>query len=82
MTKQEAKKIRDLCIKVDGLIEDCFYLRLAMDDRISKEAVIGAVSRLNSLGQPKKVANAFIKSGKLVDNLDKYGIPCAAWCAE
>ena len=82
MTKQEAKKIKELCVEVDGLTEDCFYLRLAMDNKISKEAASGAVSRLNSLGQPQKVADAYVKSGKLVNNLDKYGIPCAAWCAE
>ena len=82
MTKQEAEKIKDLCVDVDELTEDCFYLRLAVDNRISKEAVSGAVSRLNNLGQPQKVADAYIESGKLVNNLDKYGIPCAAWCTE
>lgn len=82
MTKQEAEKINDLCVDVDNVTEDCFYLRLAVDNRISKESVKGAVGRLNSLGQPQKVADAYVKSGKLVDNLDKYGIPCAAWCAE
>lgn len=82
MTKQEANKINDLRIDVDSVTEDCFYLRLAMDKRIPKEAVSGAVNRLNGLGQPQKVADAFIESRKLVENLDKYGIPCAAWCAE
>jgi len=82
MTKQEAKKIKELCVEVDGLTEDCFYLRLAMENRISKDAASGAVSRLNNLGQPQKVAEAFIESRKLVENLDKYGIPCAEWCAK
>lgn len=82
MTKQEAKKIKELCVEVDGLTEDCFYLRLAMDNRITKEAVRGAVKRLNDLRQPQKVADAFIESEKLVNNLNKYGIPCAKWCAE
>lgn len=82
MTKQEANKINDLRIDVDSVTEDCFYLRLAMDKRISQEAASGAVNRLNGLGQPQKVADAFIESRKLVENLDRYGIPCADWCAE
>lgn len=82
MTKQQAKKIRDLCIDVDDVSEDCFYLRLAMAGIITQEAASGAVSRLNGLGQPDRVAAAFIESGKLFDNLDKYGIPCAEWCGD
>ena len=79
MTKEEALQIPDLQIFPNDLIEDCFYYRLAMAGRISKEQGQKALARLHGKESDPCYRGSFIVADIMIANLEKYGIPCAAW---
>lgn len=78
MTKEEALQIPDLNIEVTDLIEDCFYLKMALDKRMSKEKGKEAFARIKERNED--IADALEIADKMIDNLVMYGVPCAAWC--
>ena len=78
MTKEEALKIPDLQVDVDGLTEDWFYLLMMTKDKVSKEMGEKALERIK-LGDEVESADALLKAEQMKHNLEKYGVPCAAW---
>jgi len=79
METKDVKRNQDLHIDVDSLTEQCFYIKMALKGRISDEA--GEKNWNNIKGKyPKEVyLTAFNKADKMIANLDKYGVACAAW---
>lgn len=83
MTKQEAQNIPDLDIRVTELIEDAFYLKMAVDGRLSEEAGQRAANRLHkTYGTHEQLMDALYTADVMIDNLHKYGIACAQWCED
>jgi hypothetical protein len=80
MTKQEALQIPELQINPDGLVEDCFYYRLAQLNKLSEEQGKKALTRLEGMASHPNYKGAFIVADMMIANLGKYGVPCAAWC--
>ena len=80
MTKSEAQQIPELQINPDGLVEDCFYYRLAQLGRISGEQGEKALQRLKGKEFDPCYTGALIVADLMIKNLDTYGVPCASWC--
>ena len=80
MTKDQALQIPELQINPDDLVEDCFYYRLAKAGRISDIQGERALQRLKGRENDPCYKGAFIVADLMIDNLDRYGVPCAAWC--
>lgn len=80
MTKEEAHNIPSLIIHPNGLVEDCFYFRLAMLGRLSNEQGEKAKSRLKGKENLSEYTGAFIVADIMIANLDRYGVPCIDWC--
>ena len=79
MTKEEALLIPELQIHPNGLVEDCFYYRLAKAGRISDEQGQKALQRLKGKEDDPCYKGAFIVADMMIANLERYGVPCAAW---
>ena len=80
MTKSEASGIPELQIHPNDLVEDCFYYRMAVLGRISNEQEQKALQRLKGKEHDPCYKGAFIVADMMIQNLDKYGVACAAWC--
>jgi len=80
MTKSEAAQIPMMGIHPDDLIEDCFYLKMAEEGRISKEQGRKALERLKGRENEPHYEGAMLVAGYMIENLDKYGAPCIDWC--
>ena len=80
MKKSEALAIPELQIFPDDLVEDCFYYKIAKEGRISEQHASKAISRLKDRESDPCYRGAFIVADMMIANLDRYGIPCAAWC--
>lgn len=79
MTFEEIKRIPDLQIKVDGLAEDCFYLKMAALGRISKEVGERTIENIRGRYPVEEYEKALRTADKMIKNIDKYGIACADW---
>lgn len=79
MTKEEALTIPELQIYPDDLVEDCFYYKLAKAGRLSEEAGKKALKRVQDKKNDPCYEGAFIVADMMIRNLDRYGVPCAAW---
>ena len=83
MTRQEAQFIPDLDIEVTELVEDAFYLKLAVDGKISKEEGQKAAARMhNKYENPDQLTDALNTADEMIYNLECYGVACAAWCED
>lgn len=80
MTKEEALLIPKLQIHPNGLVEDCFYYKMAKAGRISGEQADRALQRLQGHEDDPCYDGAFIVADMMIDNLDKYGVACVDWC--
>lgn len=80
MTKSEASAIPELQIHPNGLIEDCFYYRMAQQGRISNEQGDKALERLKDKENDPCYKGAFIVADMMIRNLDRYGVACIDWC--
>ena len=106
MTKQQALKIPELCIKVTPLIEDAFYAFRDIDckeldkrlDALGNDYVSGdaetdalmakyerdlanaeAARKRFMQGNPTERVHALATAYKMMENIEKYGVPCAEW---
>ena len=79
MTKEAALLIPELQINPDGLVEDCFFYKLAKAGRISSEQGQKALERLRGRENDPCYQGAFIVADMMVANLEKYGVACSAW---
>lgn len=79
MTKEQASQIPELQINPDGLVEDCFYYKLAKAGRLSSEQGQRALDRLKGRESDPCYKGAFIVADLMIHNLDTYGIPCMDW---
>ena len=80
MTKEQASRITELQINPDGLVEDCFYYLMAKAGRLSEEQGQKALARLKEKEHDPCYKGAFIVADMMIQNLDRYGVACAAWC--
>lgn len=80
MTKEQASRIPDLQIQPNDLVEDCFYYKLAKAGRLSDEQGQKALERLKGHEHDPCYKGAFIVADMMIQNLDKYGVACVAWC--
>jgi hypothetical protein len=80
MTHEEIKKIPELQINVTPAIEDAFYFLQGVEKREDDitEAQANAGKRLEKYSREERM-EAVQCAYKMLDNIDKYGIPCAAW---
>lgn len=79
MTREDALQIPELQIVPNDLVEDCFYYKLAQAGRLSSEQGEKALERLKGRESDPCYKGAFIVADLMVDNLQKYGVPCAKW---
>lgn len=79
MTKSEASAIPELQIHPDELVEDCFYYKLAKAGRLSEDSGKKALKRVQGKEDDPCYKGAFIVADMMIANLDRYGVPCAAW---
>ena len=79
MTKEEALSIPKQQINPNDLVEDCFYYKLAKAGRLSEDSGKKALERLQGKEDDPCYKGAFIVADMMIDNLDRYGVPCAAW---
>ena len=79
MTKEEALQIPELQINPNDLVEDCFYYKLAKAGRLPEEQGKKALERLKGKENDPCYNGAFIVADMMIANLDRYGVPCAAW---
>lgn len=80
MTKDQALQIPELQINPDDLVEDCFYYKLAKAGRLSVESGRKALARMQGKENDPCYKGSFIVADMMIANLEKYGVPCAAWC--
>ena len=80
MTKEEIAQIPDLQIEVTPAIEDAFYFLQGAERRDGdiSDAQVNAGKRLEKYPRNERM-EAVHYAYKMLDNLDKYGIACAAW---
>ena len=80
MTHEEIKKIPELQINVTPAIEDAFYFLQGVEKREDgiTEAQANAGKRLEKYSREERM-EAVQCAYKMLDNIEKYGIPCAAW---
>lgn len=80
MTLDEIKRIPELQINVTPAIEDAFYFLQGVEKREDgiTEAQANAGKRLEKYSREERM-EAVQCAYKMLDNIDKYGIPCAAW---
>lgn len=76
MTLLEAIEIPELDIEVTDIVEDCFYYKMAMLGRISKEQGQLTENRLRGKYDKASLEKAFASADKMIDNIDRYGVPC------
>lgn len=79
MTIEVIKRISELQIEVDDLTEQCFYVKMALLGRISDEAGEKNYNNIQGKYSREEYRNALAKADRMIENIDKYGIACAAW---
>lgn len=82
MTKEEALRIPELQIKPNELVEDCFFYKMAKAGRISTVHAQKALDRLKDEVNNPCYKGAFIVADMMIANIERYGVPCAAWCKD
>lgn len=80
MKKSEARLIPELQIHPDGLIEDCFYYRMAQKGKLPKEHEEKALERLKGKEDDPCYNGSFIVADLMIANIEKYGVACVDWC--
>ena len=79
MTFDEIKRIPELQIEVNDLAEQCFYVKMAALGRISREAGEKTIDNIKGKYPVEDYEVALRTADKMIENIDKYGIACAAW---
>ena len=79
MTFEEIRKIPELQIHPNEMIEDAFYYKMAKAGRISGEQGEKALKRLRGKENDPLYEGSFIVADMMIANLDKYGVACADW---
>ena len=79
MTKSEAAQIPDLQIHPNGLVEDCFYYRMAQLGRLSDEQGQKALARLRGKEHDPCYTGSLIVADMMIRNIDIYGCACIDW---
>lgn len=79
MTFDEIKQIPDLQIEVDELTEQCFYLKMALTERISDDAGRKILDNIKGKYTESEYKAALDKADRMIRNIDTYGVACAEW---
>jgi hypothetical protein len=80
MTQEEAKRLPFMNFTPDKTMEDCFYYRMYLEGRLGEEQGKKAHERLRDI-ENLPVFNGYMDvAGIMIENLDRYGFACAAWC--
>lgn len=72
-------KEKDLDIQVTPLVEDCFYLLMAANNKISQEQGQKIFDRIKGKRTQQEYLDAINTAKRMMDNLEKYGVACAEW---
>lgn len=80
MTREEAIRIPELQIFPNEIVEDAFYYKMAQAGRLPAEQGQKAWGRLEQNKSNPCYRGAFFVADMMIENLDKYGVPCAGWC--
>lgn len=80
MTKEEAKHVADLQIKVTPAIEDAFHFLYGVEksEEDITDAQVNCGKRLEKYSREERL-NAVENAYKMIENIDKYGVACAEW---
>ena len=75
------QQFNDLNIEVTPLVEDIFYVALAAKGSISQSLGGNALKRVTEKHccTYEDIADAAEKAKKMIDNIQRYGIPCYNW---
>ena len=81
MTKEEIAQIPDLQITVTPAIEDAFHFLYGLEKKEEDitEAQLRCGQRLQKEYTKEERLEAIHYAYMMLDNIDKYGIPCASW---
>ena len=79
VSREEALNIPELQINPNEVVEDCFYYKLAKAGRLSEDLGKKALERVQGKEDDPCYKGAFIVADMMIANLDRYGVPCAAW---
>lgn len=79
VSREEALDIPELQISPNDLVEDCFYYKLAKAGRLSEDSGKKALERVQGKEDDPCYKGAFLVADMMIANLDRYGVPCAAW---
>jgi hypothetical protein len=70
---------KDLDIEVTPLVEDVFYLVLALEKKISGKQGEKIFDRIKGKWSEEEYLAAIQTARKMIKNIEKYGVACAAW---
>ena len=80
MTFEEIRQIPDLQVNVTPAVEDAFHFLYGLEK--SEDNMTDAQRRcgqhLEAYSENERL-NAIHEAYRMLDNIAKYGIPCAAW---
>ena len=81
MTFEDIKQIPDLQIEVTPAVEDAFHFLYGVEKNGENitDAQVHCGQRLEKDYTKEESKQAMKIAYKMLDNTDKYGIPCAAW---
>lgn len=81
MTFDEIKNIPDLQIEVTPAVEDAFHFLYGMEKRDGDltDAQSNCGERITKEYSKEEAKEAIRKAYQMIDNIDKYGVACAAW---
>lgn len=80
MTKEEAKQVADLQIKVTPAIEDAFHFLYGVENEEEDitDAQANAGKRLEKYSREERM-DAVHYAYQMIENIEKYGVACAEW---
>ncbi len=78
MTVSEALEIPELNIDVTDIVEDCFYYKMFLLQRISLEQGLKAEDRIKHKYSKEQLEKALATADRMIDNLDRYGVACVS----
>lgn len=80
MTFDEIKQIPDLQVEITPAVEDAFYFLYGVITKAGNATEAQEHCGEHLKGYPLDVQKQAIADAmKMVDNLEKYGVACAAW---
>ncbi len=70
---------KDLQITLTPLVEHCFFVLLALDDKISEEQGSRMCDALKGKYTKEEIKQGLDTAKRMIDNIEKYGVACEEW---